>query len=181
MSSDKINHVVVLMLENRSFDSMLGWLYSSTDQPKIVPPKCPTEQFKFFGLDPNLEQPHKPLVNKYLNSNGKEMNAEPGKNEKDPKAPACGPGEEQNPHTIRQLYSLEKVESVKWDKDPGMLGFAQDFAIVYDKTFPSADDKKKQDEMVNQFMKSYTEVLAPVIHGLAKNYAVCDEVNFKFC
>lgn len=27
MSMDNIEHVVVLMLENRSFDMMLGWLY----------------------------------------------------------------------------------------------------------------------------------------------------------
>ena len=25
---DKIDHIVVLMLENRSFDNMLGWLLS---------------------------------------------------------------------------------------------------------------------------------------------------------
>jgi phospholipase C len=34
---EKIDHVVVLMLENRSLDNVLGWLYSSDeadDQPK---------------------------------------------------------------------------------------------------------------------------------------------------
>src|SRR4029453_1306108 len=29
----KIDHVVVLMLENRSFDNMLGWLYDSDNPP----------------------------------------------------------------------------------------------------------------------------------------------------
>src|ERR1700685_4280406 len=37
---DKIEHVVVLMLENRSFDNLLGWLYDpANDAPfNVVPP-----------------------------------------------------------------------------------------------------------------------------------------------
>src|SRR5664279_4316765 len=30
---DQINHIVVLMLENRSFDNVLGWLYDADNQP----------------------------------------------------------------------------------------------------------------------------------------------------
>jgi hypothetical protein len=30
---DKIQHIVVLMLENRSFDSMVGWLYDPANRP----------------------------------------------------------------------------------------------------------------------------------------------------
>ena len=30
---DKIEHIVVLMLENRSFDNMLGWLYDPDNAP----------------------------------------------------------------------------------------------------------------------------------------------------
>jgi len=30
---DRINHIVVLMLENRSFDNVLGWLYDSNNKP----------------------------------------------------------------------------------------------------------------------------------------------------
>ena len=29
----KIEHIVVLMLENRSFDNLLGWLYDHLDKP----------------------------------------------------------------------------------------------------------------------------------------------------
>src|SRR5439155_20204875 len=35
---DKIDHIVVLMLENRSFDNMLGWLYDSTNPPPYDKP-----------------------------------------------------------------------------------------------------------------------------------------------
>ena len=32
---DKIDHIVVVMLENRSFDNLLGWLYAdSNNQPR---------------------------------------------------------------------------------------------------------------------------------------------------
>src|SRR5437868_5992704 len=30
---DRIDHIVVLMLENRSFDNMLGWLYDPDNAP----------------------------------------------------------------------------------------------------------------------------------------------------
>ena len=40
MGMDKIEHVVVLMLENRSFDSMLGWLYEH-DSPNVNVPPAP--------------------------------------------------------------------------------------------------------------------------------------------
>ena len=32
-SLDRIEHIVVLMLENRSFDNLLGWLYDPANQP----------------------------------------------------------------------------------------------------------------------------------------------------
>ena len=34
---NKIEHVVLLMLENRSFDSLLGWLYEKGKPAKYVP------------------------------------------------------------------------------------------------------------------------------------------------
>ena len=44
----KINHIVVLMLENRSFDNLLGWLYDDETPPR--------EQ-KFEGLNWDLWNP----------------------------------------------------------------------------------------------------------------------------
>ena len=34
----QIEHVVVLMLENRSFDNVVGWLYRSETPPESCPP-----------------------------------------------------------------------------------------------------------------------------------------------
>ena len=35
---DKIEHIVVVMLENRSFDNLLGWLYEGESPRNAVPP-----------------------------------------------------------------------------------------------------------------------------------------------
>src|SRR5271154_6200467 len=55
MSMDAIDHVVVLMLENRSFDSMLGWLYDDEVQvTQNIPAAAPGDRFrglKFINPD----------------------------------------------------------------------------------------------------------------------------------
>ena len=40
----QINHVVVLMMENRSLDNLLGWLYTDTNNqpPNNIPTQSPT-------------------------------------------------------------------------------------------------------------------------------------------
>jgi phospholipase C len=47
---DKIEHVVLLMMENRSFDSLLGWLYERKAPAKNVPP-LKTGQRPYDGLE----------------------------------------------------------------------------------------------------------------------------------
>ena len=49
-TTPKIEHVVVLMLENRSFDNLLGWLYDFKNAPPYD--KVPPGQ-SFAGLDDN--------------------------------------------------------------------------------------------------------------------------------
>src|SRR4029077_4715078 len=44
MIMNKIEHVVLLMLENRSFDSMLGWLYEKGHPAKNVPELTPGQR-----------------------------------------------------------------------------------------------------------------------------------------
>jgi phospholipase C len=45
MPMSDIQHVVVLMLENQSFDTMVGWLYGE-DTPVIIPPAAPDDGFR---------------------------------------------------------------------------------------------------------------------------------------
>src|SRR6266446_9917133 len=44
MIMHQIEHVVLLMLENRSFDSMLGWLYENGSPAKNVPELTPGQR-----------------------------------------------------------------------------------------------------------------------------------------
>ena len=54
MSMEKIEHVVVLMLENRSFDGLLGWLYEHDAPALNIPPAAAGDQFRGLqGIDPN--------------------------------------------------------------------------------------------------------------------------------
>lgn len=47
LMQQEIKHVVVLMLENRSFDNLLGWLYSE-EQPEQFIPSNQTLPFRAF-------------------------------------------------------------------------------------------------------------------------------------
>lgn len=45
----KIKHIVYLMLENRSMDQVLGWLYDKANPPKI---NIPSQEFPSYeGLN----------------------------------------------------------------------------------------------------------------------------------
>src|ERR1043166_6538025 len=52
MGMQSIEHVVVIMMENRSFDNLLGWLYASQNNlPTInIPPIAPPS---YSGLSKN--------------------------------------------------------------------------------------------------------------------------------
>ncbi|WP_343050109.1 alkaline phosphatase family protein [Burkholderia guangdongensis] len=49
-----VKHIVVVMFENRSFDTMLGWLYDGAAPNVVLPPDSPP---KFDGVDPSMINP----------------------------------------------------------------------------------------------------------------------------
>ena len=51
LMQDGIEHVVVLMLENRSYDNILAWLYSDDDAPKAFIPKTTDPVYKGLTED----------------------------------------------------------------------------------------------------------------------------------
>ena len=52
MALNDIEHIVVVMMENRSFDNLLGWLYDNqANPPKFNIPAQPSPTFD--GLKPN--------------------------------------------------------------------------------------------------------------------------------
>jgi phospholipase C len=51
MALKDIEHIVLVMMENRSFDNLLGWLYDENNRPAFnIPDQQPPT---FEGLKPN--------------------------------------------------------------------------------------------------------------------------------
>ena len=151
-----INHIVVLMLENRSFDHMLGYLYA--DAGNVSPSGQP-----FEGLTGNESNP---------DANGNPVSVYPI-TPSTPNAyfmPGADPGEGYQA-TNDQLWGADTAPA------PGaaatMRGFVKDFAYTI------GWETKESWSIVagttaNDIMGCFTPPMLPVLSALAKGYAVCD-------
>jgi phospholipase C len=149
-SLSKIEHIVVLMLENRSFDNLLGWLYDPANDPpfNVVP-----ADFKgLYG---------KTLTNR--TEDGRVVRA--GKSY-DPLSPQPNPGEPFE-DVYSQIYDVPKVDFKDVPSDPpqapNMQGFIRNYAAQKDKPKDPAT-----------IMESLTPKTVPVLSSLAHHYALCD-------
>ncbi|MBX7042393.1 MAG: hypothetical protein K1X85_05775 [Ignavibacteria bacterium] len=170
---DKYEHIVVLMLENRSFDNMLGYLYS----PEEVPPGQ-----RFEGvIGKNISNPlnvnpqdtvySKDSVHVYRDTVMTNPSPDPG---------------EEYPHVNTQLFSTILPDSNRYRhvsqmqppyNEPfpvpdtaAMKGFVTDY-IYYFKLFFGRYPK---DEEYKIIMGCFPPAAVPVISTLAKEFAVCD-------
>ncbi len=166
----KIKHIVVLMLENRSFDMMLGWLYENRRTP---------DGQDFEGLTPDLWNP---LDNIDADGNGfvekvpverngqlKTRFGKPVKNPMDFSVPHPDPGEgfADTNHQLFQRYTVGN----EFPPAAVNMGFVQNYqnAMLYGAySFgdPPGDPR--------QIMRCYTPAQTPVLSGLARGFAVCD-------
>ena len=151
-----VNHVVVLMLENRSFDHMLGYLYAGSGN--VSPSGQP-----FEGLTGNESCP---------DSTGKQV----GVYQITPSTPnayfmpGADPGEGYKA-TNDQLWGSDNPPA------PGtpatMQGFVKDFA--YTITWETNDKWTiVPGTMADMIMGCFTPEALPVMSALARGYAVCD-------
>jgi phospholipase C len=153
----QIKHVVVLTLENRSFDNLFGWLYDGTpgNTPSCYIPN--TSPPPFNGLS----------VNGYFNKNiavngGAQVFASEGtttwtvgtKTVAASSVPNPDPGEEFN-HVATQIGTNN------------MDGFITDYISWVTSAGGTAD-------AAAQIMQSYSPTQIPVITTLARNFAVSD-------
>lgn len=111
-----IEHVVVLMLENRSFDNILGWLYDPTNQPPFN--KKPPANFEGVS-GKNLSNP---------GPNGT-VNVGRGNVLTDPNPDPGEPYED----VYSQLYNVSPTPALGQvppnpPQPPGMLGFLNNYA-----------------------------------------------------
>jgi phospholipase C len=153
---NKIQHIVQLMLENRSFDQMLGFLYhdAGNKSPKGNPfdgltgeewnPDDTGRQIKVFKIKPS--DPHPYLM------------------------PGADPGEGFH-NTSYQLYSTD-------DPAPGAKATNKGFVINFKSAIASDRAKGYEDTLPDAsptaVMGMYPPEMLPIMSGLARGYAVCD-------
>jgi phospholipase C len=159
---DKIDHVVVLMLENRSLDTVLGWLYAD-EQPQ-----------RFVGAD--MTPIYQGLqTGNYSNEYGGRVipatrgtagaTGHDGVPPQPLRVPGFDPGEEYA-HVNQQLFgapSHPTTTNPAVGTPAAMAGFAYDYDASYESW-----------EQLDQIMEAYTPAQLPILNGLAKAYAVSD-------
>ena len=160
----QVKHLVVVMMENRSFDNLLGFLYADVNQipPINIPPPRPGEQPTFDGLlVPSPTSPFWNPSNSEYFANGAppvKVYATRGTTGPNPMlVPDHDPHEEFDHITFQIL-------GPKGFAGPKMMGFVVDYL--------STDPGHPQN--VNQLMECYSPDQVSVISQLARNYAVCD-------
>jgi phospholipase C len=160
----QIKHLVVVMMENRSFDNLLGFLFAKQNNiPPINIPAPPAGgQNSYDGLsDPNPTSPFWNPSNPEYFTNGAppvKVFATQGTAGTNPMhVPDHDPREEFDNITFQILGPQN------WT-GPKMTGFLVDY-LTTDPGHP---------QNANQLMECYSPDQVSVISQLARNYAVCD-------
>lgn len=172
----QIEHIVVLMLENRSFDNLLGWLYSGATKPNHFVPEDggTSRQQRFNGLyGLNLNKYRNKLVGKPtpFSKERTYMNMTPKRGASHLDVPQWDP-QEPYVHVNTQLYGREygKNKNPPKGRAAAMTGFLQDYASKWRNWSTSRHQRQ-----MTEIMETYTPSQAPIINGLAKSFAVSDE------
>ena len=159
----RIKHIVVLMMENRSFDSVFGWLYDPDNAPPFnqVPRGQP-----FDGVSgKDLTNPIPAAFSGGVARIGKCS---------DMTAPYPNPGEGFL-DTFAQLYNINPPPQPvpNATEPPNMQGFVANYAeAISDYNQHHASHPSQTHP--RSIMDCFTPDMLPVLCGLAHAYAVCD-------
>ncbi len=154
-SMQNIEHVVVVMLENRSLDNLLGWLYA--DQQNHPPSNIPSASIPTYeGLREKTFFNQDMQTNTLVYASAPTSSWPPGNNPM--LVPDPDPGESFDQIT-RQLFGTPSPPPIA---HADMSGFLLDYTAL---AGPA---------IAGQIMQSYSPQQVPVISALAKNFAVCD-------
>jgi len=159
---DKIDHVVVLMLENRSFDSMFGYLYEE-DAPKNF---VGGGEAKFDGVA------GRNIANPAPDGSPVAAAKAPFETQLDMCSPYPDPGEEYCPHINMQLYGTDTPSSDAVKNPPPMNGFVIDYERQINKA--NIGKKKVTADEYRLVMDSFTPNAVPIVSGIARAYAISD-------
>jgi phospholipase C len=154
-----IQHVVVLMLENRSFDHMLGFLYSGSGN--VSPAGHPFDGLS--GSEANSPTSGPPVTVFKIEPSTPNAYSMPG----------ADPGEGYMA-TNSQLFG-----SINGPATPGavpaMDGFVKDFAYTLGWQSQEGTWSIVPGTTANDIMSCFTPQALPVLSALATGYAVCDQ------
>jgi phospholipase C len=162
---DRIKHLVVVMMENRSFDNLLGFLYADVNNtpPINIPPPPLGGPTTFDGLvEPNPESPFwNPSNEGYFSKNVPPVKvfAKRGTTGAQPFLVPDHDPHEGFDNITAQIFGPKA--STRPDKMRGFL-------VDYQTTDPG------HPENANQLMECYSPERVSVISQLARNYGVCD-------
>jgi phospholipase C len=151
-----INHIVVLMLENRSFDHMLGFLYAKTEN--VSPTGDVFEGLRGTESNPGTDGMAVPISQiQTTDSNAYYM-------------PGADPGEGYSA-TNSQLFG---------NVDPPVPAIATNQGFVTDFSYTLGWEESEHWSILpgttaDSIMGMFTPQMLPVLSGLASGYAVCDQ------
>lgn len=152
----RVNHIVVVMLENRSFDHMLGYLYADTHN---VSPRGHT----FEGL-----------TGKESNPDGKGGTVSVYPIRRDHPNTYTMPGADPGEGFLNTNLQLFNTQTPTPGSVPTNQGFLTNFAATLAREAPQPSWHVIPGTKPHDIMGMYTPELLPVLSGLAMGYAVCD-------
>ena len=152
----QIQHIVQLMLENRSLDHMLGYLYSASGN--VSPTGAPFDGLA--GKETNPDATGAPVAVFQIPATRTHPYQMPGAD------PAEG--------FLNMNLQLFSTDSPASGATPTNQGFVVSFkgAIASDRAKGFTDTSS--DVQPDDIMGCYTPALLPILSGLAKGFAVCD-------
>lgn len=159
-----IEHVVHLMLENRSLDNVLGWLYHSDKPAHFLPEGGP---MIYNGLQTPGDHSNRYDKREFPAQRGTRGETGHSRVAAQPlRVPGFDPGEE-FAHVNQQLFGGPQhptTTNPPAGTKAGMKGFAYDYDAAYETW-----------EQLSQIMECYTPAQLPILNGLASAYAVSDD------
>jgi len=157
---EQIEHIVVLMMENRSFDNLLGWLYDARNRPPFD--RVPAGQ-AFEGLAGRKVWN---VVPEGVPGAGQKVRPLYGSGDR---VPSVDPGETY-PYVYQQMYGDVFQEGQGQTGTAPMSGFLQSYVGIL-----REDGVAVTPQRYREIMQCFTPAQVPVISKLAHHYAVCDQ------
>ncbi len=166
----KFDHIVVLMLENHSLDSLAGYLYDECNPPA---------QFIGRGDHPYRGVAGKRLSNSVTTDDGTTISCSvapaPFATQADMTNPFPDPGEVYSPHVNTQLFGSQ--DPPQSPTPPNMSGFVKDYYGVLKESTGWDGNIAPTQAHLQRIMNCYpsTDDCLPILSGLAQAFAISDE------